>query len=651
MARTSFYLSVKSNDITICSHIIANQTVELDNGISFSLAKKSGVYSLSLISKSDIVVTEIRVKLPIAQRLYNEHLYFYHDANDTNAQTKILQHCKNTGGRSGQVTVYKNVKSNGVFGVGLLTSKRFDTLIEHGEKQVSLIIDMENKRLEQGVTYTFDPFILQKSKEGTNDFLERYAKLVKKFNDVTLPTTIPVGFCSWSRYYGNINEQIIINQIKTTKEHLKNKGANVIQLDDGWQVFGTFAGKYQVDSKKFPNGLQPLVKLAKSKNLNLGLWLAPFVVNKNSPYFEQLKHMVDLSHKVSCLGEDIYSFDFDNPQYYEFLKEQFTYYRNLGITYYKLDFLVHTFRHGPFKSDYKIALYRKAIQVIKQAVGDATLVGCGGYVLPQIGIFPINRITCDIIWGASPEFPPHYQIIQDVSKTVSYRWFYNGKAQINDPDGVVVRDYDVGDGFKTTFNEAKLIATMIATSGGSVLHNEELNNISEDRKQLFLRLLPSLKESAKPLDFFEEDAPTTVYINRLKYKKPYVLVGCFNYGEQKEITIDTRRFGLDKAIVIRVWDNQFLGSLTVINQPIGEHCGELYLLIPIPTTPSFLYSDLCVSGGREQFYLKQSGANYTLTSNKKAYEKYHKYCFIPNGNNTFGKIVKTINEGFIVQVD
>ena len=154
MARTSFYLSVKSNDITICSNIIANQTVELDNGISFSLAKKSGVYALSLISKSDIVVTEIRVKLPIAQRLYNEHLYFYHDANDTNAQTKILQHCKNTGVRSGQVTVYKNVKSNGVFGVGLLTSKRFDTLIEHGEKQVSLIIDMENKRLEQGVTYS-----------------------------------------------------------------------------------------------------------------------------------------------------------------------------------------------------------------------------------------------------------------------------------------------------------------------------------------------------------------------------------------------------------------------------------------------------------------------------------------------------------------
>ena len=115
MERTSFYLSVKSNDITICSNIIANQTVELDNGISFSLAKKRGFYALSLISKSDIVVSEIRVKLPIAQNLYNEHLYFYHDANDTNAQTKILQHCKNTGVRSGQVTVYKNVKSNGVF--------------------------------------------------------------------------------------------------------------------------------------------------------------------------------------------------------------------------------------------------------------------------------------------------------------------------------------------------------------------------------------------------------------------------------------------------------------------------------------------------------------------------------------------------------
>lgn len=60
------------------------------------------------------------------------------------------------------------------------------------------------------------------------------------------------------------------------------------------------------------------------------------------------------------------------------------------------------------------------------------------------------------------------------------------------PDGLVVRDYENGDGFDCTYSEALFWTVTVALSGGSVLYNEELENLSPARRDLILGQLPPL---------------------------------------------------------------------------------------------------------------------------------------------------------------
>lgn len=169
--------------------------------------------------------------------------------------------------------------------------------------------------------------------------------------------------------------------------------------------------------------------------------------------------------------------------------------------YFKLDFLdglLGKMGAGQkdvirYKTDYCVALFRKAMQTIRDTVGnDIILLSCGSPILECAGIFDIQRISCDIIWGKDFGVPSYWAIMQQVTSTVFHRYFYNHSVFLNDPDGLVVRDYDNGDGFDCTYSEAQFWAISVALSGGSVLYNEELENLSPARRKLILDQLPPL---------------------------------------------------------------------------------------------------------------------------------------------------------------
>ena len=86
-----------------------------------------------------------------------------------------------------------------------------------------------------------------------------------------------------------ISERFIRDEIDTAAE----LGIDIVQIDDGWQSGKTINSAslgaitqtegfydldpnyWQVDSRKFPNGLKALSDYAKSKGLELGLWFSP----------------------------------------------------------------------------------------------------------------------------------------------------------------------------------------------------------------------------------------------------------------------------------------------------------------------------------------------------------------------------------------
>jgi alpha-galactosidase len=92
-------------------------------------------------------------------------------------------------------------------------------------------------------------------------------------------------------------------------------GVDVVQVDDGWQAGitsnsveagGVWEGFWKSNprfwephSQRFPNGLEPLVKLAKEKGMKFGLWYAPDSFNDFSNWERDANQILELHRKYS----------------------------------------------------------------------------------------------------------------------------------------------------------------------------------------------------------------------------------------------------------------------------------------------------------------------------------------------------------------
>ena len=66
-------------------------------------------------------------------------------------------------------------------------------------------------------------------------------------------------------------------------------GVELFVMDDGWfhrrTIDNAGLGDWWPDAKKFPNGLQPLIKRVNELGMGFGLWLEPEMVNTDSELY------------------------------------------------------------------------------------------------------------------------------------------------------------------------------------------------------------------------------------------------------------------------------------------------------------------------------------------------------------------------------
>ena len=406
-----------------------------------------------------------------------------------------------------------------------------------------------------------------------------------------------------------MDEKKITDRVEDTA-HIK--GANLFQIDDGWQFDGTFPGDWFIDTQKFPNGLDDIRKACNDVGMTFGLWLSPFLVAEKSRYYESVKHLVRTDVVAGCSSPSniIRLFDLDNPEFYEKLYKTYHWLSHeMGVKYYKLDFLVFGYFSGEcsitFKSDYKSALFRKVISTIREAVGDdAIMLSCGSPILECAGIFDAQRESRDIIVPKSHDDPfywQHWMNIKNASKTVLYRYFYNNVIFRNDPDGAVLRDYDIGDGFDCSYAEARYWSTIVAFSGGLVLANDEFRHLSKPRRELFTKLIPALGISGRPVDMFEYPAPTKAIINASETTQ---YIAQFNLSDSfVDMDVNLEDFGMagDK-LVFKCWEARFVGKTNTVHERlVNPHNALMYMVKDIPDEPTFLYSDVNLYLGENVF--------------------------------------------------
>ncbi len=249
--------------------------------------------------------------------------------------------------------------------------------------------------------------------------------------------SIPPVWCSWYCYWRGVTaDDIMANEADARRLDI---GIEVIQIDDGWQ---SAIGDWAAVAPRFGD-LEATVGTLRDRGRAVGIWMAPFLAVPGSRLATE--HPDWLVPEVSAgfnWDAPLHVVDTSHPAAAEYLHRCVSRLADMGVTYFKFDFLyagaMDGVRHGDVSS---IAAYRDAMVGLRDAAGpQATVLGCGAPILPSVGMVDAMRVSPDIMpsWE-----PPDGDVSQPGGRSAvlagSARTYMDGRFWVNDPDCLLAR--------------------------------------------------------------------------------------------------------------------------------------------------------------------------------------------------------------------
>ena len=275
------------------------------------------------------------------------------------------------------------------------------------------------------------------------EVFEQYTSLLEVRLGKTRFETAPRVWCSWYSLYKWINEHVILHAL----DSLGDLPFDVFQLDDGWQITH---GDWE-PTNKFRSGMEPLAARIKATGRMAGLWIAPFMVTKLSSIFREhpdwlLKDQNGKPVPVGLTWEGVpYALDVTHPEVLNWVQNLIRKVRGWGYNYLKLDYLYAGAVPGKRHVDVpRESAYRNAMQVIREAAGDAYILACGAPVFPTLGLCDGIRVGPDVspYWLNKPLSVwlnnPNDTSTQNAIRTSMHRMWLRPLANI-DPDVMFLR--------------------------------------------------------------------------------------------------------------------------------------------------------------------------------------------------------------------
>jgi alpha-galactosidase len=226
------------------------------------------------------------------------------------------------------------------------------------------------------------------------------------------------------------------------------------------------------------------VSKVRSKGLKMGLWLAPFVVDKRAPLASEHPdwfvtgaggkplevHQVGLSPTFLVL-------DATNPHVARHLAGLFQRLHKAGVSLFKLDFLFNAAVPGGRydAAATGIAALRAGLETIRQAVPEAHINLCAMPVLPAVGLGHSLRYGPDI---AAKGLPTGFTFTAHQARNVMLRSYLDPLVHA-DPDQVLLRS-------PATLDEARVAATLGAMAG-FFTSGDDLTALPAERRRLLTR--------------------------------------------------------------------------------------------------------------------------------------------------------------------
>jgi len=309
--------------------------------------------------------------------------------------------------------------------------KDFDLKNAPAEDQIELSLP-----LEPGAEMHSERLMLRAGRDY-HDQLLAYGDAIRRLHHARIPSETPIGWWSWTAYYGGINEGESLANADWQAEHLKSLGYQYFQIDEGYQYA---RGEYATaNATGFPDGMRFVGRHIAGDGLTFGVWTGPFEVTSRAWVYEHHKEWLVHNAKGEPIpGRDVwnqktdmlYTLDTTHPGAQEYLRQTYkTLVREWGVRFIKLDFMdttaIEGYRYKPNTTALKAQ--RIGLQIIRDTVGDEVVLDKDGSpMLNAVGLVDTGRISTDTAHS--------FAGTKTAAPGIAARFYMNRNFFVNDPD-------------------------------------------------------------------------------------------------------------------------------------------------------------------------------------------------------------------------
>ncbi|MFI5058451.1 MAG: PKD domain-containing protein [Candidatus Acidiferrales bacterium] len=425
-------------------------------------------------------------------------------------------------GAETKVTSY-SVESTGTTEI----QKDFDLKDAAAENQIELSLP-----LKPGEEVASERLIIETGSDYHEQLLA-YGDAIRQFHHARVSLETPIGWWSWTAYYGGINEGETLANADWQAEHLKSLGYKYFQIDEGYQYA---RGEYATaNATQFPDGLRFVGHHITGDGLTFGIWTGPFEVTSRAWVYENHKEWLVHNAKGEPIPgrkvwdqktDVLYTLDTTHPGAQEYLRQTYkTLVREWGVRFIKLDFMDTTAIEGYCYRPNTTALeaQRIGLQIIRDTVGDGVVLDKDGSpMLNAVGIVDTGRVSTDTAHS--------FEATRDAASGIAARFYMHRNFFVNDPDAFNTTAQTFGD-FRDlprslALHAAQASIALSAVSGGmfeigddmlvlgaqkdrlALVENRDLLNMAKlGRASTPIDLMTYESEDEQPSIFFLRESP------------------------------------------------------------------------------------------------------------------------------------------------
>ena len=356
-----------------------------------------------------------------------------------------------------------------------------------------------------------------------------YGDAIRRLHHARVSSETPIGWWSWTVYYGAINEGEVLANGDWQAEHLKSLGYKYFQIDEGYQYArGEFTTP---NATQFPDGLRFVGHHLVGEGLTFGIWTAPFEVTSRAWVYEHHKDWlvhnaqgqpIPIGDVWDQKTDVLYALDTTHPGAQEYMRQTYrTLVREWGVRFIKLDFMDTTAIEGYHFRPNTTALeaQRIGLQVIRDAVGEEVILDKDGSpMLNPVGLVDTGRVSADT--GHS------FDRTKAAAPGIAARFYMHRNFFLNDPDAFNVSETHLMEHAKESpslsLSAAQASIALSAAAGGMYEIGDDMLILGSQKDRLALvenhDLLNMVKlgQASKPLDLMtyepEDEQPSIFFL-------------------------------------------------------------------------------------------------------------------------------------------